>query len=204
MQTNKGMIIGGCVIFLLGLGLGAWASYSWFVPDLRADASKYQLLSEFMAKQPLPIKETATIKTVTEIQYVDKLIDPGTGQKEKTDVQLATTKPVVGVKVNGQSWQFDLKDGETQKFENGKVVLDQNSSIGIDLDVRPMVAALAAEQAAVIKKRYDKPNGTGALYTSDGWQAIQIRRLSPSFEVVAEVTLPDPGKHIGGGLIYRY
>jgi len=204
MLDKKNMIIAGCILFVVGMLLGGWATYSWFVPDLRSDANKYKLLNEFIAKQPLPINERVETKTITQIEYVDKVIDPATGKQEKTDVELAAAKPVVGVKVNGQAWTFNLREGETQKFQNGKVVLDQASSIGIDLDVRPMVAALAAEETARAIKKYDKPNGTGVIYTSDGWQAMQIRRLSPSWEVAAELTLPDPGKHIGAGLIYRY
>ncbi|KYZ76655.1 hypothetical protein AXX12_09550 [Anaerosporomusa subterranea] len=63
----------------------------------------------------------------------------GTKATEKTDVQTEIKQPTVNVKVNGQPYEFGLLQGETQKFEQGKVSLSQSSEIGINLEIKPQI-----------------------------------------------------------------
>lgn len=88
---------------------------------------------------------TEKVKTVTETQiayvpketvkYIDKVTGKETTAKEETDVQLNADKPKVGVMVNGKPYKFDLLQGETQKFEDGKITMQQTSSIDMNVEI---------------------------------------------------------------------
>lgn len=72
--------------------------------------------------------------TVTrEIQYIPKYIDPTTGEKEKTDVQLDTTNKNVYVKINGKTHEVPTEVTEDQKFENGKLVVQESQKTDIEI-----------------------------------------------------------------------
>lgn len=83
------------------------------------------------------INEEVTASTQTEVSYVPKsqIKNPLTGaiEKEKTDVEANISQPVVTAKINGKSTEFKLQQGESQKFENGKVVMNQQSKIELDI-----------------------------------------------------------------------
>ena len=91
--------------------------------------------------QPKIMNEKATLNTKTTVSYVPKerelvyVDNIPTYVKEDTDVEASIEKPAVVVKVNGKKQQFDLQQNETQKFENGKVVLDQKSTVEFDIKV---------------------------------------------------------------------
>lgn len=55
--------------------------------------------------------------------------------KEATDVQADIAQPKIGVKVNGKDYKFDLLQGETQKFQDGKVLMTQTSDISFKVDL---------------------------------------------------------------------
>ncbi|MEG2344170.1 MAG: hypothetical protein RSB52_08420 [Acidaminococcaceae bacterium] len=55
--------------------------------------------------------------------------------KEETDVELNSKPSNVVVKVNGKQQEFKLLTGETQKFEKGKVVLNQTSDVKLWLEI---------------------------------------------------------------------
>ncbi len=88
-----------------------------------------------------PVVETKVeYKDRTQIQYVPKdiIINPQTGQKEleKTDVQINKDKTKVYVKVNGKEYAFDLLENEQQKFDDGKITLDQSSTLSVDVSAQ--------------------------------------------------------------------
>ena len=91
--------------------------------------------------QPKIMNEKASIDTKTTVSYVPKerelvyVDNVPTYVKEDTDVEASIEKPTVTVKVNGKTQNFDLQQNETQKFENGKVVLDQKSTVEFDVKV---------------------------------------------------------------------
>lgn len=91
--------------------------------------------------QPKIMNEKATLNTKTTVSYIPKerelvyVDNVPTYVKEDTDVEASIEKPAVVVKVNGKKQQFDLQQNETQKFENGKVVLDQKSTVEFDIKV---------------------------------------------------------------------
>ncbi|KYZ76676.1 hypothetical protein AXX12_09665 [Anaerosporomusa subterranea] len=108
--------------------------------------------SERIIEREVPaVQETIKQTSQTEIAYVPKAIisaeqvNPTTEEskmvvsKEKTDVEVRVEKPAVSVKVNGQPYSFALLAGEIQKFDRGKISLQQDSKIGIELAVKPQI-----------------------------------------------------------------
>ena len=91
--------------------------------------------------QPKIMNEKATLNTKTTVSYVPKqkelryINNIPTYVKEDTDVEANIEKPAVTVKVNGKTQKFNLQQNETQKFEDGKVVLNQKSTVEFDIKV---------------------------------------------------------------------
>lgn len=71
------------------------------------------------------IKETVKYVTQTQVKYVSKK------QGEKTDVELNVPPPKVHVTLNDKPYSFDLLANENQKFDKGKLVLEQSGDIKI-------------------------------------------------------------------------
>lgn len=67
----------------------------------------------------------------TQIQYVEK------ETPQDADVQITKPAPEVVVDYNGQQTKFETLDNETQKFDKGKLQVDQTSKVM--LDVTPIV-----------------------------------------------------------------
>ena len=134
------------LVFALGGFIGG-AGVFLFVPVRDQDH-----FSERIIEREVPVvQETVKQTNQTEIVYVPKAIisaeqaNQTTGKlemvvsKEKTDVEVRMEKPAVSVKVNGQPYSFALLAGETQKFDQGKISLQQDSTIGIELAVKPQL-----------------------------------------------------------------
>lgn len=91
--------------------------------------------------QPKIMNEKATLNTKTTVSYVPKqkelryINNVPTYVKEDTDIEANIEKPAVTVKVNGKTQKFNLQQNETQKFEDGKVVLNQKSTVEFDVKV---------------------------------------------------------------------
>ena len=108
------------------------------------------VVSEKIVTKDVPVLSTKT-NTVTEIQYVPKL------NENDSDVDVRIDKPQVSVKVNGQDHKFNLVQDETQKFDKGKVVLDQNSTVVFDVKV-PNRNELTVSTEAEINKSSIHPS----------------------------------------------
>lgn len=86
---------------------------------------KLQELDEQYAKLA-EMRSTNTVKT--EIRYVEKesVTDP--------DIELNREKPNVSVRVNGgETYNFNLLENESSKFEKGKLDISQVSSMKLDI-----------------------------------------------------------------------
>jgi len=115
------------VVFIFGVTIGAVTTYYFF--------------SRVVTKE-IPVEKTVVetkveYKDRTKIQYIPKelIINPTTGQSEleKTDVQLNKEQTRVNVKVNSEEYAFNLLQGEQQKFQDGKIMLEQSSSLNVDV-----------------------------------------------------------------------
>lgn len=93
---------------------------------------KLDSLNNTLSKQIAQVKNTSThTNTVT---YIEKETDPITGEKEDTDVELKTKPSKITVKVNdGQKYTFDQLPTENYKFENGKIVMTQQTALDINV-----------------------------------------------------------------------
>lgn len=77
------------------------------------------------------VKVPVETQAKTEIQYVEK------ETPQDADVQITKPAPEVVVDYNGQQTKFETLDNETQKFDKGKLQVDQTSKV--TLDVTPIV-----------------------------------------------------------------
>lgn len=77
------------------------------------------------------VKVPVETEAKTQIQYVEK------ETAQDADVQITKEKPQVVVDYNGQQTKFETLDNETQKFDKGKLQVDQTSKV--TLDVTPIV-----------------------------------------------------------------
>lgn len=68
-----------------------------------------------------------------EIVYVPKEVDPKTGSVEKTDVQFEKKEGKIYVKVNGKDFEVPADVKESTKFENGKLVVTEQSELRINI-----------------------------------------------------------------------
>jgi hypothetical protein len=174
---NKGTIF-LCIIFLV---VGVFIGKTFY--------SKTEVQ---IVEKPVKITETVKVKGDTTVEYVEKEVvkylkeDGSVGEKkEQTDVQADIGQPKVSVKVNNQPYQFSLLQGETQKFEQGKIVLSQNSEISLNLDVQPQIidrtksgglwfgagsrgANVALEESRILAQKW-----IGKKDWNASWQAVQ-------------------------------
>lgn len=134
-------------LFLI-LGLATGISCSYFLGPLRTEHH----FTERVVEREIPvIQEVVNHTNQTEVVYEPKSlinqeqIDPVTGKsatithKETTDVDVRIGKPTVNVKLNNQPYSFFILQDEAQRFEQGKISLSQQSSIDIELAVKPQV-----------------------------------------------------------------
>lgn len=77
------------------------------------------------------VKVPVASETKTEVRYVEK------DSARDADVQIDTGRPQVVVDYNGQQTKFATLDNETQKFDHGKLKVEQESKTV--LDVTPIV-----------------------------------------------------------------
>lgn len=134
------------IVFLLGIGFGAWAMHSWYLSGLRealastTERLKYTEQLLYTEKQKPPVVKTET-KTVTELAYVPKetiiYTDAETGKEiaslEKTDIDMQVKAPTVYMKYNGQSVELQGISGEISKFEQGKLTGEISTAATIDV-----------------------------------------------------------------------
>lgn len=77
------------------------------------------------------VKVPVETQAKTQIQYVEK------ETPQDADIQITKEPPQVVVDYNGEQTKFDTLDNETQKFDKGKLQVDQTSKV--TLDITPIV-----------------------------------------------------------------
>lgn len=93
-------------------------------------------------EKPVYITGSTTSGSKTEVVYVPKesvTVTNSDGStsvvREQTDVELNSTQPAVTLKVNGEQMRMSLLPGESKKFEDGKLVLNQSTEANIKLEI---------------------------------------------------------------------
>lgn len=150
MNLFKNWKVWGILIAaLLIAGVGAFGMYQWKVApliqeneELRSDLNDMRIQKEALEKALGIVKKEkdeirGQVVTVqeTSIQYVEKEIDPATGEKEKTDVQMDVDPPSLHLLVNGKSYETKILSGEKHVFQDGKLVVQQSSIATVDIQL---------------------------------------------------------------------
>ena len=120
---------------------------------------KLDSLNNTLSKQIAQVKNTSThTNTVT---YIEKEIDPITGEKEDTDIELKTKPSKITVKVNdGSKYTFDQLPTENYKFENGKILMTQQTA----LDINVTQKKLSTSRLSVLALMRDKNHVMGGAF----------------------------------------
>lgn len=116
--TRFKVIIILLLIFVVGFTVGYFSHKSKIV----------EITKDVVVTKEVPKVKTIT-NTQTEFRYIPK------DNVSDSDVEATIKKPTVSVSVNGKKHDFDLVQGETQKFDKGKLVMDQTSTITFDVKV---------------------------------------------------------------------
>lgn len=133
------------LLFLIGMVVGAIGCYLYlshqYTEKLQSLNANYLALQDKFnqEKNKSPTIATDTV-TKTEIKYLPKEVvvyKDATGNevtaKEQTDVDLAVSPPNVSMKYNGKDYQLAGIQGETTKFEDGKLVGCVSTNATIDV-----------------------------------------------------------------------
>jgi len=156
------------VIFVLGVALGCWVTYQWFPREVTV----------------APVSEVSAnveLKDHTEVSYVPKV------NNESTDVEVNKALPVVTVKVNGVTTAMPLIQGETQKFDKGKIIVDQSTSLKVDVTAQvqsQIEQGIADAFAKESKKSKVKLGVEGSLDSNVKTDAqLRLSRQSEKFDI---------------------
>lgn len=103
--------------FFFGIVLGVIVCYSLFP----------KTITNYVEIEKPIVHEVVKYIDKTEVSYIPKEND------ENTDIQIDKTQPVINVKYNDKNYPFQLKQKEEQKFDKGKLVVNQSGSIDIDI-----------------------------------------------------------------------
>ena len=147
---------------------------------------KLDSLNNTLSKQIAQVKNTSThTNTVT---YIEKEIDPVTGEKEDTDIEFKTKPSKITVKVNdGSKYTFDQLPTENYKFENGKILMTQQNSLDINVTQKKQSTSRLQILAAMHSK--DRIMG-GAFYNitpSIAIGAMGGQKMKPYYGVMFKV-----------------
>ena len=113
------------------------------------------------------------------ITYVPKV------NGEKTDVEITDAENKIIVKYNGQETVFQPQLEETQKFEQGKLVIDRSQQTVLDM-TEAFNKAVAAEAKSKNRQRLGKVD-FGTLYNIDNGDAYAgIRYNARMFDIGRE------------------
>ena len=116
------------VVALLIMGL---AFYAGFFVCKHYDQNVVEVPVEVEKRVEVPIEIPVEVKGDTVIQYVEK------ESPQDADVEITIPAPVVSVSYNNQKTELEGVSNETQKFEKGKLQVEQKTET--TLDVTPIV-----------------------------------------------------------------
>ena len=116
------------VMALLIIGL---AFYAGFFVCKHYDKNVVEVPIEVEKRVEVPIEIPLEVKGDTVVQYVEK------ETPQDADVEITSPAPVVSVSYNSQKTELEGVSGETQKFDRGKLQVEQKTEA--TLDVTPIV-----------------------------------------------------------------
>lgn len=122
------------IIAILGVCVALYGGYRMFHRETIMDQHKTPVQTKIANVKSTQQTKTTFAYVPKEKELVYKNNIP-TYVTEDTDVEANIEQPHVTVKVNGKKQQFNLQQNETQKFEDGKVVMNQTSEVTFDVKV---------------------------------------------------------------------
>lgn len=131
-KTNLRLVV--FVIAILGICVALYGGYRMFHRETIVEPPKTPAQTKIATLNSTQQTKTtlAYVPKEKELVYRDNV---PTYVTEDTDVEANIEQPHVTVKVNGKKQQFNLQQNETQKFEDGKVVMNQTSEVTFDVKV---------------------------------------------------------------------
>lgn len=131
-KTNIRLVI--FVIAILAICVALYGGYRMFHRETIVEPPKTPVQTKIATLNSTQQTKTtlAYVPKEKELVYKDNV---PTYVTEDTDVEANIEQPHVTVKVNGKKQQFNLQQNETQKFEDGKVVMNQTSEVTFDVKV---------------------------------------------------------------------
>lgn len=155
---------------ILGFGLGVFFTYNKYVYPLKSQYLKVSEENGYLREQ-LYKKDTIKSENKTTIQYIPK-------KDKDSDVELAN-KNKISVSYNGKNFELPNKVEENQKFENGKLVIDnqQNTELDISKTVDELVDLKAKQYSRTGKADF------GMLYSKENNMYGGIRYNAKAFDV---------------------
>ena len=162
------------VVFVLGAILGFYVCHAWFPRTV------------VETKETVKVETQVEYKDRTQVQYVAK------ESPADSDVQITKEQPKVSVDFNGSKYDFDLVQGEAQKFDKGKLVVDQSSTLNIDVsaEVQKQVEQGINDAFAKQAKKAQYRIGLEGSIDGDGKTEgnLRISRQADAFDVDARVS----------------
>lgn len=186
----------------IAIAVGAYTTYSYIsnLHDLINGSEK-----ALQAEKDKPPKIQTETKTVTQVAYVPKETvvyrDAATGKEtaglEKTDVQLDVKPPSVYMRYNGKDFEMSGINGETSKFEKGKLTGEVSTATTID------VTDMVNKEVNRRMEQNRKHISLGGYVTNEG-PALSLGLINKDLEIKAIATVPDYKKFFGAGIEKKF
>lgn len=185
------------VAFMVGVVFGAAVTYAYFQ---RVETKVETADPEIKTETQVVYKDKSVIQYVPKEVVVD---GHGHAALEDTDVQINKSQPSVDVKFNGNDYKFGLQQGETQKFQNGKLVVDQSSALKVDITAEVQKQVTKGIEDA-FKEQEQKPKyklGVEAGYDDGADASIRLSRQSSKYDIDLRV---DKDKDVKAGITWWF
>lgn len=141
IKENWGKLIGH-VVAVIVVFVAGWVGCSYFGQNV------VEVPSTVVERVEVPIQVPVEVKGDTQIQYVEKT------STTDADIEMTQSTPQVVMKYNDQEYKFDTVAGETQKFDKGKLQVEQTAKT--TLDVTPIVQREVAIERQTITSELNK------------------------------------------------
>ena len=155
----------------------------------------HQFFPRIVTVTPEPTVVTdVQLKDHTVVQYIPK------ESPTDSDVEIHKALPQVSVDFNGERHDFALVQNEANKFQNGKLVVDQSSTL--KLDVSAEVKQQVSDGITEAFKKQQKKNDVDLGVSNQGAEV----RITHSFDGTSGIYIDSTfnRQHYGAGLHFKF
>lgn len=155
----------------------------------------YQFFPRTVTVTPDPIVQTEVqYKETTAVQYVPK------ETPADSDVEITKEQPQVSVSFNGERHDFALVQNEVQKFDKGKLVVNQESTL--DLNVTAQIQKQVSDGITEAFKKQQKKNDVDLGVSNQGAEVRITHSFDGNSGIYIDSTLN--GQHYGAGVHFKF